>query len=84
MGSVQWLEPTQTILSGWGFLLPTEQLEDIEWTNAIQSQTWSRVREYSHIQPTRVLWEVSLVSLDPDLNLGWTTFGARRLETLSP
>jgi hypothetical protein len=84
MGSVHWLADKSNILSGWGLLLPTDRLDELEWQSAIRSQTWSRVREYSHTTPPRVVWEVELLSMDENVEMGWTTFGARRLERLYP
>jgi hypothetical protein len=84
MGSVQWLPEKQNILTGWGLLLPTERLENIEWQSATRSTTWSRIREYTYTNPPEVVWEVNLISQDPSAQIGWTTFGAKRLANFLP
>lgn len=80
MGSTQYLPETGNLLAGYGFLLSQDDIRDRTWQTLGQSEVWTRIREYTHASPPKVVWELTLRARDNDFGLGWNLFGARRIE----
>jgi arylsulfate sulfotransferase len=77
MGDVDYLS-NGNILAAYGSLLPPEMDSAMFWWNRAGLTPWTMIREYEHSQPAELLWELRLVTRDPDNNIGWTLFGAER------
>ena len=77
MGDVDFL-PNGNILAAYGALLPLEMDSTMTWWNRTGFAQWTMIREYEHSQPAKLLWELRLVTKDPENKIGWTLFGAER------
>nr|VFJ51729.1 MAG: Arylsulfotransferase (ASST) [Candidatus Kentron sp. FW] len=84
MGSVQYLPNTENLLVGYGLILSQDDAHNKGWHNLAETDTWTRVREYTHDSPPKVVWELTLRARDNDYGLGWTLFGARRFDHFPP
>ncbi len=97
MGSAQYLLKTGNILAGFGFLLPQDDFSDKTWHplwKLVRGQIWTRVREYTHDSPPKVVWDLTLRARENDFGLGlkclnligyglgWNIFGAKRIELI--
>jgi hypothetical protein len=50
------------------------------WWNRIKFPQWTMVREYSKTELPKVVWEMRLLPLTTNSKIGWTLFGAERIE----
>jgi arylsulfate sulfotransferase len=84
MGDVDWLPRTQNILVAYGALLTPESIPKTTWESSSRQgfSQWTRLREYVRRNPPEVVYEIVLDSGKPDL--GWTLFGAERIDHIGP
>ncbi len=68
----------------YGMLLPRDEIEKITWTNVLQFNSWTRIREYTHTTPPELVWEVVLEDTSEEDPIGWALFGGERLGSLIP
>lgn len=78
MGDVDWLQETGNILAGFGFVLPTDRLTELDWDNPGRLGTWTMIREYTHTPDPQIVWELE-IGLNRESQIGWTLFGAERI-----
>ncbi|MDX1642531.1 MAG: aryl-sulfate sulfotransferase [Balneolaceae bacterium] len=79
MGSVQELPTMDNILVGYGALLDTANIDNIDWQSRAKINQWTRVREYSRTRPPKIVWEMQLLPTGKNGAIGWTIFGAKRI-----
>lgn len=84
MGDVDWLPQTENVLVAYGALLVPESFGKIGWQSSsrLQFSQWTRMREYKRTEPPQVVFEIVLRSEDPAM--GWTLFGAERIDRVGP
>jgi len=84
MGDADWLPETENVLVAYGALLTPESLGQVGWESSSRQQfsQWTRLREYRRTSPPEVVFEVILKSDDP--KMGWTLFGAERIDRVGP
>lgn len=84
MGDVDWLPRTENVLVAYGALLDPASLGKVDWMSSSRQQfsQWTRMREYKRTDPPEVVFEVALESDRP--GLGWTLFGAERIDRVGP
>ena len=80
MGRVSELPKSGNILACFGALLSQEHLEEMTWHNRGRFTQWTMVREFTHTTPAKIIWEIRLSASVKDSNIGWTLFGADRIE----
>ena len=80
MGRVSELKKTGNILACYGALLNPEYFDEMTWWNRIIYPQWTMVREYTKTKVPKVVWEMKLLPLTNDSEIGWTLFGAERIE----
>lgn len=80
MGRVSELSSSGNVLACFGALLPQEHFDEMTWWNRAQFTQWTMVREYAHTSPATVVWEMQLLPLAEGSSVGWTLFGAERIE----
>ncbi len=80
MGDVDWLPETENILVAYGALLTPDSIGKTSWESSsrLGFSQWTRLREYVRSDPPEVVYEVILDTGKPDL--GWTLFGAERID----
>ena len=80
MGDADWLPETGNVLVAYGALVDPDSLGKIDWppSSRLQFNQWTRLREYRRTDPPEVVYEVVLETGRPDL--GWTLFGAERID----
>lgn len=74
MGGVSELPKTGNILAAYGFIvskMPEEYNSNLP--------IWTMVRECKHTTPTEVVWEMMLLPKTEESRIGWTIFGAVRI-----
>lgn len=77
MGDVDYLKNSGNILVSYGQLLDQSYLPKMKsWED--RKGTWTMMREYSHSNPTEILWETRLKKLNKRTNINWNIFGAER------
>lgn len=84
MGDADWLPETENVLVAYGALLTPESLGKVGWESSSRQQfsQWTRLREYKRSNPPEVVFEVVMKSDDPQM--GWTLFGAERIDRVGP
>ena len=80
MGRVSELKSSGNILACYGALLSPEYFNEMTWWNRIKYPQWTMVREYTKTKSPKVVWEMKLLPLTPNSKIGWTLFGAERIE----
>ena len=80
MGRVSELKSSGNILACYGALLSPEYFDEMTWWNRIKFPQWTMVREYSKTELPKVVWEMRLLPLTTNSKIGWTLFGAERIE----
>ena len=79
MGRVSELKKNGNILACYGALLDSKYFDEMTWWNRIRYPQWTMVREYTKTKIPKVVWEIKLLPLTTDSKVGWTLFGAERL-----
>ena len=84
MGDVDWLAETENILVAYGAILDRETLDQVDWRadSRLLFNQWTRLREYVRSDPPEVVYEVVLDTGTEDM--GWTLFGAERIDRVGP
>ena len=84
MGDVDWLSETENILVAYGAILDPETLDQVDWRadSRLLFNQWTRLREYVRSDPPEVVYEVVLDTGTDDM--GWTLFGAERIDHVGP
>lgn len=84
MGDVDWLPNTQNILVAYGALMTPDSLTKSTWESRSRQgfSQWTRLREYKRTNPPEVVFEVVLEGKTD--NIGWTLFGAERIDRVGP
>jgi arylsulfate sulfotransferase len=80
MGRVSELEDSGNILVCYGALLDSEYFDQMTWWNRGNFPQWTMVREYTHTENPKVVWEMQLHPLVETSEIGWTLFGAERIK----
>lgn len=82
MGDADRLPETGNVLVAYGALVDPGSLGQIDWppSSRLQFNQWTRLREYRRTDPPEVVYEVVLETGRTDL--GWTLFGAERIDRL--
>ena len=80
MGDVDWLPETGNVLVAYGALLDPDSFGKVQWQSSSRQQfnQWTRLREYKRSEPAEVVYEVILDGGESDI--GWTLFGAERID----
>lgn len=84
MGSVSEMPETGNILVGYGALLDSERLGEIDWRTRARIGQWTLAREYTRSSPPEVVWEIQLTETGADPPIGWTIFGVQLVPELRP
>lgn len=84
MGDVDWLPVTENILVAYGAILDPDTIDQVDWPSdsRLQFNQWTRLREYVRSDPPEVVYEVVLDTGTDDM--GWTLFGAERIDRVGP
>lgn len=80
MGRVSELDESGNILVCYGALLDTKYFDQMTWWNRSKFPQWTMVREYTHTEIPKVVWEMQLHPLTKESKVGWTLFGAERIK----
>lgn len=80
MGRVSELPETGNILACYGALLDSKYFDEMNWWNRGKFPQWTLVREYTHIEKPKVIWEMQLHPLTKASKVNWTLFGAERIK----
>ena len=80
MGRVSELPNSGNILACFGALLSEENIDEMTWFNRGRFPQWTMVREFTHTSPAEIVWEMRLSASTEDSKVGWTLFGADRIE----
>ncbi|MDB4583798.1 aryl-sulfate sulfotransferase [Draconibacterium sp.] len=80
MGRVSEMPETGNILTCFGALLPPDHLDEMTWQNRGRFPQWTMVREYTHTTPAKIVWEMRILPRTKESKVGWTLFGAERIE----
>ncbi|MCP5112589.1 MAG: aryl-sulfate sulfotransferase [bacterium] len=80
MGDVDWLPDTGNVLVTYGSTLRRDNLEQLTWRQLTNAGSWSRIREYTHTTPPELVWELVLDGGSRENSIGWSIYGADRLE----
>lgn len=83
MGRVSELPKTGNILACFGAVVSQEHLHEMTWLNRGKYMQWTLLREYKHTIPAEIVWEMRLLPLTEDSQIGWTLFGAERIEIIN-
>jgi hypothetical protein len=75
MGNPEWQPKTGNVLVVYGGLLPMTQLAQAD-------PTWTRVREWTHTKPARVVWELVIEDSSKEKPVGWQLFCGSRWPNL--
>jgi hypothetical protein len=79
MGRVSEL-PNGNILACYGALLSPGHMDEMTWWNRGRFPQWTMVREHTHTAPSNIVWEMRILPRTPESKVGWTLFGADRIE----
>ncbi len=79
MGRVSELKDNGNILVCYGALLSSEYFDEMTWWNRAEFPQWTMVREYTHTNPAKIVWEMKLLPLFKESKVSWTLFGAERI-----
>ena len=84
MGDADWLPKTENVLVAYGALLHPDSIGKVTWEPAsrLTFSQWTRLREYVRSDPPEVVYEIVLKVDEPDM--GWTLFGAERIDRVGP
>jgi arylsulfate sulfotransferase len=83
MGDADWLPKTGNVLVYYGNC--TEPDDTITSFQAVVERSWTRVREYTHTKPPRLIFEVILRDeVKEDGVIAWMIFGGHRFPSLMP
>ena len=82
MGSARVMPETGNVLAGLGFMFQQKDIENATWATRQQFVGGTRIREYTRLPETKLVWELTLSNIDPDSPIGWTLYGARRVKSL--
>ncbi|MEK9604041.1 MAG: aryl-sulfate sulfotransferase, partial [Flavobacteriaceae bacterium] len=80
MGRVNELKKSGNVLACYGALLNPKYFDEMTWWNRIKYPQWTMVREYTKTKNPKVVWEMRLLSKSKNSKIGWTLFGAERIE----
>lgn len=80
MGRVSELPNSGNILACFGALLSEKNIDKMTWFNRGRFPQWTMVREFTHTTPAEIVWEMRLSASTEDSKVGWTLFGADRIE----
>lgn len=80
MGRVSELPETGNILVCFGALVSQDHYDEMTWLNRGRFPQWTMVREYTHTTPAEIAWEMRILPLTDESPIGWTLFGAERIE----
>jgi len=83
MGRVSELQVSGNILACFGALLPNKHFDEMTWWDRGNFTQWTMIREYTHTAPAKIVWEMQLLPLKEDSQVGWTLFGAERIDVLN-
>jgi len=72
--------PNGNILACYGALLSPDHLDQMTWWNRGRFPQWTMVREHTRTNPSKVVWEMRILPTTPESKVGWTLFGANRIE----
>lgn len=78
MGDVDYLPQTGNILASYGALLNQEYLPQMKSWGDRPAAAWTMMREFTHDNPAKIVWELRLTKLNNTTNIGWNIFGAER------
>ena len=85
MGDVQWLPKTGNVLAHYGSLWsPEERLARKDWSAIHASANWSRIREYTHTMPAKLLFEAVIGNPGQKEGVAWVIYGGDRIPELLP
>jgi arylsulfate sulfotransferase len=83
MGRVSELPESGNILACYGALLSEEHMEEMTWINRGRFPQWTMVREFTPTTPAETVWEMRVLPRSKESKVGWTLFGAERIEISS-
>ena len=82
MGSARVMPKTGNVLAGFGFMFQQKDIENATWATRLQFVGRTIIREYTRHPETKMVWELTLDSIDPNSPIGWSLYGARRIKSL--
>lgn len=80
MGRVSEIPESGNILACYGALLSPDHMDNMTWWNRGRFPQWTMVREFSHTNPTEIVWEMRIMPRTKESKVGWTLFGADRID----
>jgi hypothetical protein len=85
MGEADTLPVTDNVLLCYG-ACTRHGVPELTYKTLSFADSWSMVREFTHTDPSRVVWEFVIgdPNGDPDAEIGWSAYGALRLADLQP
>lgn len=81
MGNAEQMPQTKNVLVSYGALLRRGALPPA-WNSG--AGNWTRVREYTHETPAKLVWEVVIENRDSRRPMGWQAFTSTRWPSLLP
>lgn len=85
MGDVQWLPKSGNILAHYGALWPPGEREARkDWAGIHSNTNWSRIREYTHTKPAKLVWEAVIGNPKIKEPVSWVVYGGDRIPELLP
>ncbi|MEM7127117.1 MAG: aryl-sulfate sulfotransferase [Chloroflexota bacterium] len=85
MGDADFLSGTGNVLVSYGMAVTPEQVHDVppnEYNRCSHVRGRSRVREVTRTSPPETVFDVHLRNDEDEPNVGWSCFGAERIERL--
>jgi hypothetical protein len=83
MGDARRLPETGNVLVSYGGCV-TPGIPEMTMENARGWPLWSRIREFTHTDPARVVWEATIQDVSALDRLSWAIYGAKHLPSLHP
>ena len=80
MGRVGEIPGTGNILAAYGAIVSQEHIDEMTWWTRMNYPQWTMVREFRHTTPANIVWEMRLLPRNKESQIGWTLFGADRIE----
>ena len=80
VGAVDWLPQTNNVLVSYGYLVPQDKMEEVEWDTILSVNGWTRVREFKYTQPAEIVWEIVMDNGSEPGAVGWIIFTSDRVK----
>ncbi len=80
VGAVDWLPETNNVLVSYGYLVPKDKINQVEWDTILSINGWTRVREFKYTNPAEIVWEIIMDNGSEPGAVGWIIFTSDRVQ----